>query len=102
MPTGVSALPRFAAAVSSAMTGMSRRESPACVKTRIVSGTNATSDTSFVISIEEKKHSSVISSASIRCVRARRSSAPESRRISPASPRPATDAIRQNSRLSTR
>ena len=81
---------------------MVRRVRPARVSSSSVSGTNATSDTSLVITMEQKKHSSVSSSTKARCVPAFFSSACDRRSISPARVSPATAAIRQNSSPSTR
>ncbi|BCJ99224.1 hypothetical protein bsdcttw_22650 [Anaerocolumna chitinilytica] len=65
MPTGVSILPRLAAAVSKTTVKISLSINPDAVNKIMVKGTKVISATSFVINIEEKKHRRVSTKHSV-------------------------------------
>jgi len=71
---GVAMLPRFAAIVCRTITGIMSSGSPAILRIRMENGTNVIRDTSFVISMLEKKQSAVRVKASwrVECIPASR------------------------------
>ena len=94
-------LPRLAAMVIRTTVIAVPDGQAACI-TPIHSGTNVSSATSFVSSMEEKKHSKMNKRPSRRDEEARRRKNEEIRAKMPASRRPLTTAIRQKSKISTR
>ncbi len=100
---GVSILPRFAASVSNTSVCTSAFSLPViCRNTSRVKGTRVISVTSFVKNILNPKQSSTSSSAMTRMEFTFRSRNSVSTRNVPAVRSPATTAIRENKRPSTR
>lgn len=90
-------LPRLAAIVCNAITGMSSSVMPEAVKSMTANGTKVINDTSFVMNIEQKKHKNTSIKISCRVPPARLRSIDPSALKSPTLCKPATTSIRQNS-----
>ena len=99
---GVSILPRFAATVSKVTSGISRCGLFERVSIIIEKGTKVISATSFVITIDEKKHSRLRIRHRLREFFANESSLEASILKIPSLLNPAMTAIRQKSRARVR
>ena len=95
-------LPKFAATVCSTRMGMMAPVYPSWLSRPRVKGTNTSSATSLVTSMEQKKGSSTRVTPSTRPLSIRRRSCQVSQSKAPRLLKPATTAIRQSSRHSTR
>ena len=102
MPSGVRALPRFAATVCNTMTGTASLPVPVCSVSNSVNGTKVISATSLVISIAAKKQTPISTAASVRVFLTFCSSHAITRSKSPACPSAATTSISESSSASTR
>ena len=99
---GVSILPRFAATVSSVISGMRSCFLSDRLSIIIEKGTKVMSATSFVIAIDEKKHSKLRMRHKLRESAANERSFEASSLKIPSLLKPAITAIRQNKRARVR
>ena len=102
LPTGVTMPPRLAASVCMTMTRTSMSRQPAASRANVAMGTNVSSATSLVMSIDEKNGSMTSAKHTIRFDRSPDTMRCAMRARTPLDLRPATDAIRPNKRIMTR
>ena len=101
LPIGVTIPPRFAAMACNTMTRARSSRHPAVSNAIIAMGTNASSATSLVTSIDEKNGSMISAKHTVRFDFSPETIACAIRESMPLLRNPATDAMRQNSKTIT-